>query len=225
MCQDLLLWSPNTQTVSVKADNNGNILDSAYSSRSSSYIRCGHAISSQSGQMWRCAANLYINTHLSGHGIITWPGEADNLRQVKHVNSFFLAPVCHAAAATSVSGKIIKKFTLTNGWSRNSSRTYWVSSRVTTQSPEPGLLLQHRLSFCLPVMLYWLCVLANISLLSHLSSSSPPLFLSPAVSIYLPIPLGVFSPSLQSMWLLRCLSICSPRQAQCAGATLWLLGQ
>lgn len=81
-------------------------------------------ICSQSGQMWRCAANLYINTHLSGHGLITWPGEADNLRQVKHVNSFFLAPVCHAAAATSVSGKIIKKFTLTNGWSRNSSRTY-----------------------------------------------------------------------------------------------------
>lgn len=75
------------------------------------------------------------------------------------------------------------------------------------------------------LMLYRFLLLPNISLLSHLSSfSSPSLSLSGC--LYLSShPPWCFSPSLQSMWLLRCLSICSPRQAQRAGATLWLLGQ
>lgn len=56
------------------------------------------------------------------------------------------------------------------------------------------------------------------------SRTSPPL--SPADCLYLSShPPWCFSPSLESMWLLRCLSICSPRQAQRAGATLWLLCQ
>lgn len=69
-------------------------------------------------------------------------------------------------------------------------------------------------------------VLANISL--SLITPTPPQSpsLSPADCLYLSShPPWCFSPSLQSMWLLRCLSICSPRQAQRAGATLWLLGQ
>lgn len=168
----------------------------------------------------------------------------DNLQQVKHGNSFLprhpppptfsLYTICRFSARENH-----KKFTLTTGSecessartldeAPNSGWTYWVSSRVTAQSPQPVLLLQHRLpSFSLPVMLYWLCILANISLLSHLSSSSssPPLSLAGCLYLSSHPPWCFFSPSLQSMWLLRCLSICSPRQAQCAGATLWLLGQ
>lgn len=75
-------------------------------------------------------------------------------------------------------------------------------------------------SFSLSVMLYQFFVLANISLLSHLSLLHSP-SLSLAGCLYLSShPPWCFSPSLQSMWLLRCLSICSPRQAQRAGATL-----
>lgn len=58
----------------------------------------------------------------------------------------------------------------------------------------------------------------HLSLITPLLLSSP-FFLSGC--LYLSShPPWCFSPSLQSMWLLRCLSICSPRQAQCAGATL-----
>lgn len=59
----------------------------------------------------------------------------------------------------------------------------------------------------------------------HPSLITPLLITSPSLSLsgclYLSShPPWCFSPSLQSMWLLRCLSICSPRQAQRAGATL-----
>lgn len=78
---------------------------------------------------------------------------------------------------------------------------------------------------------FWLSHAVLILLTSkHPSLITPLLLSSPSLSLsgclYLSShPPWCFSPSLQSMWLLRCLSICSPRQAQRAGATLWLLGQ
>lgn len=161
------------------SDNNGNILDSAYSSRNSLYIRRGHATSSQPGQMWRRAANLDINTHLSGHGLITWPGEADNLRQVKHVNSFFFGPVCHAAAATSVPGKIIKKKVYADQWMEQKLIQNLLSvikgnhsiTRARFVIAAPTLFL----SPCHAVLIVRTC--------KHLSLITPLLLLSPALSL------------------------------------------
>lgn len=163
------------------------LVDSAHSSRSSFYIRRGHV--KQSGQVCsRRTVNLDVHTWSSGHGLTTRLEENNNLRQVKHVNSF-LSP-CLSRSSCCFSGRENHKKVYTDqwlwmqiqhkcsGWSENSSRTYWVSSRVTAQSAEPVLLLQHwLLSFSLPVMLYWLCVLANISLIT------PLLLLSPALSL------------------------------------------
>lgn len=67
------------------------------------------------------------------------------------------------------------------------------ATALKQKNPQLHLLLLH-LPLSRSLVLYPFFLVWNISLLSHLSSFPPPLFLSLAVSIYLPIPLGVFPP-------------------------------
>lgn len=101
-----------------------------------------------------------------------------------------------------------------------------MSPRADTQSLHISTLKKHSDTSVIVALTFSLSHAVQILLTSkHLSLITPLLLSSPSLSLsgclYLSShPPWCFSPSLQSMWLLRCLSICSPRQAQRAGATL-----